>query len=298
MRRDLSTTLATARFGRDDKGRVSALLLLLATAIGCAPTEPVADPEAGVPRTLAVARAERIEGLHYDVHLSIPTGRHDPIRGRLAASFELADGDRSLAFDFAQEPANVLDVRVQGVSVGHRVEAEHVVVPADVLTAGKMAIEIDFLAGDGSLNRHDEYLYTLFVPDRARVALPVFDQPDLKATWSLELEVPSGWKAVANGALEHRSEGGSGERANLVFARTRPLPTYLFAFAAGALEVVEAQRGGRTLRMLHRETDDRQCGDHGQGNDGRQDGSSGDGLHGGLERPAYSRTWLCAPFRT
>ncbi len=232
------------------------MLLLLATAIGCAPTEPVARPEAGVPRALAVERAERIEALHYDVHLSIPADHQEPIRGRITARFNLTDGALPLAFDFAQEPANVLDVRVQGVPVDYRVEAEHVAVPADVLSAGKMAIEIDFLAGDGSLNRHDEYLYTLFVPDRARVALPVFDQPDLKATWSLELEVPSGWKAVANGALEHRSESGNGERATLVFARTRPLPTYLFAFAAGALKVVEAQRGGRTLRMLHRETDD------------------------------------------
>jgi aminopeptidase N len=39
------------------------------------------------------------------------------------------------------------------------------------------------------------------------------------------------------------------------FARTAPLSTYLFAFAAGRFSVETAERAGRSFRMFHRETD-------------------------------------------
>ena len=39
------------------------------------------------------------------------------------------------------------------------------------------------------------------------------------------------------------------------FEETEPIPTYLFAFAAGRFRVEEAERDGRTMRLFHRETD-------------------------------------------
>lgn len=44
-------------------------------------------------------------------------------------------------------------------------------------------ITIKFIAGNQSLNRNDEFLYTLLVPDRARTLFPCFEQPNLKATF-------------------------------------------------------------------------------------------------------------------
>jgi aminopeptidase N len=41
----------------------------------------------------------------------------------------------------------------------------------------------------------------------------------------------------------------------LQFAESKPISTYIFAFAAGRFMVEEAQRDGRAFRMLHRETD-------------------------------------------
>ena len=59
------------------------------------------------------------------------------------------------------------------------------------------------------------------------------------------------------GAVQWRGDqrAGSGGTAALRFAETPPLPTYLFAFAAGAFSVETGERAGRTFRMLHRETD-------------------------------------------
>ena len=80
---------------------------------------------------------------------------------------------------------------------------------------GENRVTIEFTANDQSLNRRDEFLYTLLVPDRARTLFPCFDQPDMKSLFTLSLEVPSSWQAVANGAVEqvwirHPSPGASG----------------------------------------------------------------------------------------
>jgi aminopeptidase N len=109
------------------------------------------------------------------------------------------------------------------------------------------------VAGDASLNRNSEFLYSLFVPARAHLAIPCFDQPDLKARWTLRIDIPATWQAVSNGAeIERREDAG---RLRLTYSETQPLPTYLFAFAAGRFQVETAERRGRTFRMLHRETD-------------------------------------------
>jgi aminopeptidase N len=109
------------------------------------------------------------------------------------------------------------------------------------------------VAGDESLNRNNDFLYTLFVPARARYAFPCFDQPSLKGRYSLTLEIPAAWQVTANGAEIGRHTAGG--RTTVRFAETRPLPTYLFAFAAGRFQVETAVRNGRTFRMFHRETD-------------------------------------------
>src|SRR5438477_389070 len=84
---------------------------------------------------------------------------------------------------------------------------------------------------NGPLNRNDDFLYTIFVPARAHEAFPCFDQPDLKARWTLALEVVDGWETLANGAQASHDSGGG--RARVTFAETVPISTYLFAFAAG-----------------------------------------------------------------
>jgi aminopeptidase N len=121
------------------------------------------------------------------------------------------------------------------------------------LTAGENAVEISFRAGDAALNRNPDFLYSLFVPARAHLTFPCFDQPDVKARFTLALTAPAGWAAISNGAETARETAGSQLRVR--FAETQPISTYLFAFAAGRFEIETADRDGRTFRMLHRETD-------------------------------------------
>ena len=82
------------------------------------------------------------------------------------------------------------------------------------------------------------YAYTDFEPTDARTALPAFDDPKFKVRWRVTLRVPAHLKAFANTApMRERIAGG---QKAVEFAETRPLPTYLLAFAAGPFEVVTA----------------------------------------------------------
>ncbi len=210
-------------------------------------------PGAGIPLTLAESRAARVSNLKYQVTFTIPAARRDPVRGNLIATFTLGGGRAPLAFDFAQPGEKLIAVHANGTDVPTRVSDGHIVIPPAGLVNGDNTIEFEFVAGDEALNRSDDYLYSLFVPARASLTLPSFDQPDLKARWRLILNVPAGWTAVANGRQTGRVS--SGEQVGVVFEETPPISTYLFAFAAGVFQEERAERDGLAFRMLHRETD-------------------------------------------
>ena len=229
------------------------LILMSLFFSACGSAVPNLPVEPGVSRTLAEYRKSNISNLAYRLSFDIPESRTEPIPGVNLINFDLLDNEQDLQIDFREDPSLIDNVTSNGSISRYRFEAEHLVVPREELTSGKNEIEIAFTAGNTSLNRNDEFLYTLFVPDRARTAFPCFDQPDLKAAFQLSLNVPDEWKAVANGRLESQKEAGS--KILYTFARTRPLTTYLFSFAAGKFETVTRERNGHRHTMYHRETD-------------------------------------------
>ena len=210
-------------------------------------------PGAGIPLALAEDRAARVSSLRYELSVQIPSKRAEPIGAHLIATFSLSDKTTALSFDFAQTVEHLKRVVANGHELSPRIQNGHIVLPARTLVAGDNTVEIDFVAGDDSLNRNDDYLYTLFVPARASLAFPCFDQPDLKARWRLSLELPPDWVAVSNGRETGRT--ASADHLGLIFDETLPIPTYLFAFAAGKFSIETAERNGRTFRMFHREND-------------------------------------------
>jgi aminopeptidase N len=233
------------------------LLLLPAMA-----SSQTASPGPGISLDVAEARAARIRELRYNLDLRIPAELGQPIEGTNTISFELTTATDPLVVDFATSAQHVRSVRVNRADAPVTWTNGHIVIPAPSLRPGANDIQISFTAGDASLNRNKDFLYALFVPARAHLAIPVFDQPNLKARWTLRLTYPTAWRAVSNGAAAHPSTpepgsppGAANSTTVTEFAETEPLPTYLFSFVAGDFKVEEAQRHGRTLRMFHRETD-------------------------------------------
>ncbi|GAB3684763.1 aminopeptidase N [Angustibacter aerolatus] len=82
------------------------------------------------------------------------------------------------------------------------------------------------------------YLYTQAFLDDAPRFLACFDQPDLKAEWQLSITAPPHWVVLAN------TRGRSTAPGRWVFDRTKPLPPYLVALAAGDYEGVREQHDG------------------------------------------------------
>ena len=222
------------------------LFLALAIAAGCGKTAV----EPGVSRTLALERAKHIGNLAYDLSFRIPEDKSEPVEGSETLTFTL-DSRQTVLLDFREWPENIRSLTVNGKDTPIRWESEHLLLKN--LKAGENRIDIGFIPGDQALNRNDGYLYTLLVPALARTVFPCFDQPNLKAVFSLKLDIPEKWVAVSDGGLcDEFLEGG---RKHLTFNATKPIPTYLFSFVAGDFQVAEETVDGFPMHLYYRETD-------------------------------------------
>jgi len=95
------------------------------------------------------------------------------------------------------------------------------------------------------------YLFTQFEAADARRVFAVFDQPDLKASFSFSVTAPSAWQVVSNSPTPKPSEAGPGH-STWRFAPTPRLPPYVTAIVAGPYHVVRgelASRDGRTIPL-------------------------------------------------
>ena len=194
---------------------------------------PVVD---GVSRELAVYRSAHISHIYYDLSFTVPTEKSSPVYFEEKLLFNWT-GNEDLQIDFQGDVGQLSpEVLVNDKTVKTVLMNEHIIIPAHTLVQGEHSIVLCGYSGDKALNRSDDYLYTLFVPDHARSAFPCFDQPDLKAVFSLKLDLPEGWVSISN-------------------QTRKPIPTYLFSFTAGKFQVKRDFRDGRLLTGLYRETD-------------------------------------------
>jgi aminopeptidase N len=228
--------------------RFLASALLLALAAIASAQSSIPD---GIPRALAQSRAARVSDLHYQLSYSLI-----PHASTTAATevlrFHLANAAEPLLLDFRD--GQVSSFTLNGATISAAVQHGHLVLPATNLRTGVNTVEAHFTANiapagkaitrfedkdDGS-----EYLYTLFVPMDASMAFPCFDQPDLKGRFKLTVTAPPMWNVISNTASSRRFPIPTTDTAaETLFSETEPLPTYLFAFAAGPFVSVHRTPG-------------------------------------------------------
>lgn len=210
--------------------------------------------EPGVSKELATFRSEKYLNVSYSLSFNIPEEKNEPVTG--VANILWDQGEKlPLIIDFRGDSSQIISVMLNREPVEYKVENEHIILPSSGAWSGKNMVSIAFRSSDQSLNRRDEFLYTLLVPDRARTLFPCFDQPDIKARYSLELIIPETWKAVANGKIAGVDSLSHPGRHVVTFQETEPLPTYLFSFVAGKLQQETYSRENRSISIYHRETD-------------------------------------------
>ena len=225
-------------------------LLFVPSALSQAP--------AGIPRDLARLRAQQLKDVRYQLSYTI-TPKADSISGHEELRFVQNADDRGILpewLDFRE--GSISSLTVNGQPASTEIQNGHVELPAKLLKLDENVVVIDFKApvapAGKAITRFEdkddgsEYIYTLFVPMDADMAFPCFDQPDLKARFKLTVDRAGG----LDGNLQHstgqrkltcmqiRALSGS---SRTVFAETKPISTYLFAFAAGPFKKVHDTPG-------------------------------------------------------
>lgn len=206
--------------------------------------------ENGVLEQLAKFRKQQISDLQYILSFEIPNQKSENINSNLIVNLSLSDLSQPLILDFKEKTSNIKTVEANGKKLSIIHENGHIVIPVSALVSGKNKVSISFIAGNLSLNRNDDFLYTLLVPDRASTLFPCFDQPDLKATYKLSLSVPKDWSVLAGADVVEKLE--KGDFTAYTFGESDKMSTYLFSFVAGKFKSV-TQKPGLEMTMLYRE---------------------------------------------
>ena len=171
----------------------------------------------------------------------------------------------------AEAPVKVVHLHAEGMTsvdavvrvAGREVKARTVageggslaIVPATPLPVGESTLVITFDAPlpkqPLGLYRVEDgerwYAFTQFEPLEARKAFPCFDQPDVKVPFTFRVRVPKEMVALTNSRELSRAadttEAFGADWLLFTFEETKPLPTYLIAFAVGELDLFEAPAG-------------------------------------------------------
>jgi alanyl aminopeptidase len=243
----------------------SSLVALLALASCTAAVPPTAAPPTAVPPAIAAAPpGAPPPGLHLPT--TVKPVRYAPTLTILSDGLGL---EGSIDIDVAlAEPTSIIWLNAAGLSVSEaHLEVAGVSRPArvvpggpdhlgfafDAAPAGKARLHVTYC---GDVSERDDrgvfaekedglsYIFSQFETTDARRAFPCFDEPAFKVPWQLTLKVKQGDVALSNtpSLSELPAEGGL---KTVRFAETKPLPSYLVAFAVGPFDLVDAGRVGR-----------------------------------------------------
>ncbi|HZF63901.1 MAG TPA: M1 family aminopeptidase [Chitinophagaceae bacterium] len=208
--------------------------------------------EPGVSLILAQQREELLTDVRYSLSFSIPALVTETISALATINFNFRKTGEPLQIDFKEDSHHLKSVAVNGKHIPAILEQEHIVVATEYLLAGNNSIDVQFTAGERSLNRNPDFLYSLLVPDRARTLFPCFDQPGIKARFKLSLALPASWSALANAPVEDSML--SGDRKTIIYKESDLFSTYLFSFVAGNFEKATKEIDGRLFTFYFRET--------------------------------------------
>ena len=207
--------------------------------------------EKGISYELATYRKQQISNVVYDLHFKILKDKQQKISSKLAINFTILNLKNDVFLDFNEATSNIKSIKVNTKISLINHKKEHIIIDKKLLVLGENSIEILFNAGETSLNRNDDFLYTLLVPDRASTLFPCFDQPDIKANYNLRITTPKEWKVLAGGLVESSLEiDGFIEHT---FATSDLMSTYLFSFVAGKFTEEIKNSGAFNMRFLYRE---------------------------------------------
>ncbi|MFR9823642.1 aminopeptidase N [Corynebacterium striatum] len=185
----------------------------------------------------ANARSQMIDVKHYDVHLDL-TDSETHFISTTVASFHVKQAG-STFIDLRGE--ELLELRLNGAPLPTNAYEAKFGVPLSGLQVAdyelKVVAKIPYSHTGEGLHRFvdpaDEkvYLYTQFETADAKRVFACFDQPNMKATYSLAFDAPADWTVITNGPTQ--TTAGANGAQTWSTEIDYPLSTYLVALCAG-----------------------------------------------------------------
>ena len=208
----------------------------------------------------AEMRTKQVSNVSYQLSVKLDT-ESESFSGVSMLNFQLAKNNiNDLTIDF--DEGTVTGLEVNGKPAEFSYDKWFITVPASALSAGKNTIKVAYerpYATDGSgLHRFvdpengEVYLYTDFEPYDANRLFPHFDQPDLKATYALEVNAPSHWQIIS--ATRETSIEETGDTKHWIFPASAKFSSYVFSLHAGNYAVWEDSFEDIPLRLFARQS--------------------------------------------
>jgi aminopeptidase N len=194
-------------------------------------------PGVNISQIEAEERAKYLSIHSYDVTLKIIPGQETFYSQSMV---HFACNEPGIA-TFIDAPARrVISATLNGIAVDVANFDGESIFLKNLTAENELIIELDSIFsknGEGlqySVDPSDNevYLYSQCAPALTRHMYACFDQPDLKATFTLTATVPNHWEAISNSPVE--SKNSSGEYTTWKFLPTARVSTYITAFIAGA----------------------------------------------------------------
>ncbi|WP_120336789.1 aminopeptidase N [Cryobacterium soli] len=211
-------------------------------------------PGENLTRTEAQERKALVSVTSYDVTLDLTTGP-TTFASTTTVAFSAVAGS-STFIDAITE--SVHSVTLNGAELDPAVVSDGIRIQLDGLAAENVLTVVADAAytntGEG-LHRfvdpvdNEVYLYSQFeVPDSRRV-FAVFEQPDLKATFTFTVTAPGAWEVISNSATPEPTDAGNGNKT-WAFEPTHTISSYITALVAGPYAVVRSELTSSDGRVI------------------------------------------------
>ncbi|WP_219415976.1 aminopeptidase N [Pseudonocardia nigra] len=212
-------------------------------------------------RTDAERRAALLEVADYAVELDLTDGGKpgDATFATITTvRFRCTDPGAASWIDFAGAEVASATLNGQPLDVSGYREEDGIALPA-LAAENELRVEATgryMNTGEG-LHRFVDpvdvavYLYSQFETADAKRLFACFDQPDLKARYTLTVTAPADWEVVSNAAVAETGEGTGGAAVHR-FATSEIMSTYLVALIAGPYAVWRDEHDGIPLGIFCR----------------------------------------------
>lgn len=204
-------------------------------------------------RAEATERSTHLSIDKYLVHLDVTTGREHFI-ARSLVTFSCITPGYSTFIDVVAN--RIIKAELNGISIDpSKFDGESLFIDG-LASENELSIEAEMpysKVGEGlqlSIDPVDDevYLYSMGETAHIRKMYPCFDQPDLKAIYSLTVTAPSHWEVISNSPVATSTIAG--DKKIVEFAETPRISTYITAMVAGPYAHVHDEYRGKKFVPL------------------------------------------------